>query len=48
MTSIDLKTRDIKEVEAILTDRVRKVGRPVQRIHELLVKWKNLPKKETS
>ena len=32
--SIDLKTKNIKEVEAILTDRVRKVGRPVQRIRE--------------
>ena len=47
-SSIDLKTKDIKEVETILADRVRKIGRPAWRIHEFLVKWKNLPTEENS
>ena len=46
--SIDLKQRDTKEVEKILADRVRKIGRPVRRIRKFLVKWKNLPTEETS
>ncbi|XP_023518073.1 uncharacterized protein LOC111781615 [Cucurbita pepo subsp. pepo] len=46
--SIDLKQRDSNEIEKILADRVRKIGRPVQTIREFLVKWKNLPKEETS
>ena len=39
--SVDLK-QDTKEVETILVDRVRKVGRLVWKIREFLVKWKNL------
>ena len=46
--SIDLKQRDNKEIEEILAGRVRKIERPVQTIHEFLVKWKNLPMEETS
>ena len=46
--SIDLKQRDTKEVEEILADRVRKIGRLVRQIREFLVKWKNLPTEETS
>ena len=46
--SIDLKQRDSKEIEEILADRVRKIGRPVRTIREFLVKWKNLPMEETS
>ena len=46
--SINSKQRDTKEIEEILTDRVRKIGWPVRKIHEFLVKWKNLPTEETS
>ena len=46
--SIDLKQRDTKEIEEILADKVRKIGRPIRKIREFLVKWKNLPMKETS
>ena len=46
--SIDLKQKETKEVEEILADRVRKIGRPVRTIREFLVKWKNLPTEETS
>ena len=46
--SIDLKQRDTKEIEEILADRVRKIGRPIRKIREFLVKWKNLPMEETS
>jgi len=45
---IDLKHTYEKEVEEILADRVRKVGRPVRRVLEFLVKWRNLPAEETS
>jgi len=45
---IDLKHTCEKEVEEILADRVRKVGRPVRRVLEFLVKWRNLPAEETS
>ena len=45
---IDLKHSDEKEVEEILADKVRKVGKPARRVHEFLVKWKNLPMEETS
>ena len=47
-SSIDLKQRDTKEIDEILADRFRKIGRPVWRIREFLVKWKNLPMEETS
>ena len=43
--SIDLKQRDTKEIEEILADKVRKIGR--RRIREFLVKWKNLPTEDT-
>ena len=46
--SIDLKQRDTKEIEEILADKVRKIGRPVRKILEFLVKWKNLPMLETN
>ena len=46
--SIDLKQRDNKEIEEILVERVRKIGRPARTIHEFLIKWKNLPMEETS
>ena len=46
--NIDLKQRDSKEIEEILADRVRKIGRPVRTIREFLVKWKNLPTEKTS
>ena len=46
--SIDLKQRDNKEIEEILANRVRKIGRPVGTIHEFIVKWKNLPMEETN
>ena len=46
--SIDLKQRDIKEIEEILANRVRKIGRLVRTICEFIVKWKNLPTEETS
>ena len=46
--SIDLKQRGTKEIEEILADRVRKIGRLVRKIRKFLVKWKNLPTEETS
>ena len=46
--SIDLKQKETKEVEEILADRVRKIGRPVRMIREFLVKWMNLPIEEIS
>ena len=46
--SINLKQRDSKELEEILADRVRKIGRLLRTIREFLVKWKNLPMEETS
>ena len=46
--SIDLKQRDTKEIEEILADRVRKIGRPVRKIREFLIKWKNHPTEETN
>ena len=45
--TIDLKQTNSKEIEEILVNKVRKIGRPVRRIYECLVKWKNLPTKET-
>ena len=46
--SIDPKQRDNKEIEEILVDKVRKIGRLVRKIREFLFKWKNLPTEETS
>ena len=46
--SIDLKQRDTKEIEEILAEMVRKIGRPVQKIREVLIKWKNLPTEKTN
>ena len=37
--SIDLKQRDTKEIEEILAERVRKIGRPIRKTREFLVKW---------
>lgn len=45
---MDLKHKDEKEVKEILTNRVRKFGRPTWRIYEFLVKWENLLVQETS
>ncbi|KAA0067362.1 reverse transcriptase [Cucumis melo var. makuwa] len=45
---IDLNQKEDKEVEEILAERVRRGRRPARRIHEYLVKWKNLPVEETS
>ncbi|KAA0064073.1 reverse transcriptase [Cucumis melo var. makuwa] len=39
--------KEDKDVE-ILAERVRRGRRPARRIHEYLVKWKNLPVEETS
>ena len=39
--------KEDREVEEILADRVRKGRRPTRRIHEFLVRWKNLPMEET-
>ena len=46
--AINLSQKESKEVEEILAERVRKGRRPTRRIHEYLVKWKNLPVEETS
>ena len=46
--TIDLSKKEDKEVEEILTKRVRKGRRPSRRIYEYLVKWKNLHVEETS
>ncbi|KAA0064236.1 reverse transcriptase [Cucumis melo var. makuwa] len=43
-----LKKKEDKYVEEILAERVRRGRRPARRIHEYLVKWKNLPVEETS
>ncbi|KAA0063713.1 reverse transcriptase [Cucumis melo var. makuwa] len=48
---LEFRTGDQKEdkdVEEILAERVRKGRRPARRIHEYLVKWKNLPVEATS
>ncbi|KAA0057858.1 reverse transcriptase [Cucumis melo var. makuwa] len=45
---IDLSQKEDKDVEEILAERVRRGRRPTRRIHEYLVKWKNLPVEETS
>ncbi|KAA0032953.1 reverse transcriptase [Cucumis melo var. makuwa] len=45
---IDLSQKKDKDVEEILVERVRRGRRPTQRIHEYLVKWKNLYVEETS
>ncbi|KAA0059800.1 2-C-methyl-D-erythritol 4-phosphate cytidylyltransferase [Cucumis melo var. makuwa] len=46
---IDLNYKEDKDAEEILAERVRKGRRrPTRRIHEYLVKWKNLPMEETS
>ncbi|KAA0054053.1 reverse transcriptase [Cucumis melo var. makuwa] len=45
---IDLSQKEDKDVEEILAERVRRGRRPARRIHEYLVKWKNLPMEETS
>ena len=46
--TIDLSQKEDKDVEEILAERVRKGRRPTRRIHEYLVKWKNLPVEESS
>ena len=46
--SIDLKQKEDKQVEEILADRVRNGRKLMRRIHEFLVKGKNLPVEETS
>ena len=46
--TIDLSQKEDKEVEEILAERVRKGRRPTRRIHDYLVKWKNLHVEETS
>ncbi|TYK15559.1 reverse transcriptase [Cucumis melo var. makuwa] len=43
-----ISQKEDKDVEEILVERVRRGRRPTQRIHEYLVKWKNLPVEETS
>ena len=43
-----MKQSDTKEIEEIIVDRVRKIVRPVRKIREFLVKWKNLPMEETN
>ncbi|TYK31116.1 reverse transcriptase [Cucumis melo var. makuwa] len=45
---IDFSQKEDKDVEEILAERVRRGRRPARRIHEYLVKWKNLPMEETS
>ncbi|TYK01231.1 reverse transcriptase [Cucumis melo var. makuwa] len=40
--------KEDKDVEEILAERVRRGRRPARRIHEYLVKWKNLSVEETS
>ncbi|KAA0051359.1 reverse transcriptase [Cucumis melo var. makuwa] len=45
---IDLSQKEDKDVEEILAEQVRRGRRPARRIHEYLVKWKNLPVEETS
>ncbi|KAA0049809.1 reverse transcriptase [Cucumis melo var. makuwa] len=45
---IDLSQKEDKDIEEILAERVRRGTRPTRRIHEYLVKWKNLPVEETS
>ncbi|TYK22323.1 uncharacterized protein E5676_scaffold1428G00330 [Cucumis melo var. makuwa] len=45
---IDLSQKEDKDVKEILAKRVRRGRRPARRIHEYLVKWKNLPVEETS
>ena len=45
---IDLSQKKDKDVEEILAGRVRRGRRPTRRIHEYLVKWKNLYVEETS
>ncbi|TYJ97166.1 reverse transcriptase [Cucumis melo var. makuwa] len=40
--------KEDKDVEEILAERVRRGRRPARRIHEYLVKWKNLHVEETS
>ncbi|KAA0067731.1 reverse transcriptase [Cucumis melo var. makuwa] len=45
---IDLSQKEDKDVEEILAERVRRGRRPTRRIHEYLIKWKNLPVEETS
>ena len=46
--AINLSQKESKEVEEFLAERVRMGRRPTRRIHEYLVKWKNLPVEETS
>ncbi|KAA0053608.1 reverse transcriptase [Cucumis melo var. makuwa] len=45
---IDLSQKEDKDVKEILVEQVRRGRRPTRRIHEYLVKWKNLPVEETS
>ena len=45
---IDLSQKEDKDVEEILTERVRRGRGPTRRIHEYLAKWKNLLVEETS
>ncbi|KAA0048702.1 reverse transcriptase [Cucumis melo var. makuwa] len=45
---IDLSQKEDKDVEEILVERERRCRRPIRRIHEYLVKWKNLLVEETS
>ncbi|KAA0053382.1 reverse transcriptase [Cucumis melo var. makuwa] len=45
---IDLSQKEDKDVEEILAKRVRRGRKPTRRIHEYLVKWKNLYVEETS
>ncbi|TYJ96944.1 reverse transcriptase [Cucumis melo var. makuwa] len=44
---IDLSQKEVKDVEEILAKRVRKGRRLTRKIHEYLIKWKNLPVEET-
>ena len=46
--TIDPSQKEDKEVEEILVERVRKSRIPTRRIHEYMVKWKNLHVEETS
>ena len=43
-----MKDSSKKEVEEILAERTRRIGKPTCNLQEFLVKWKGLPEEEIS
>ena len=43
-----MKDSSKKEIEKILAERTRRIGKPKRNLHEFLVKWKELLEEEIS